>query len=193
MRLHVALLIASVAAPALAYAEPLSHAELQVLARHRHTDEVEIQLGRLAQRHGKSPGVQEFGATLVRDHSMHLASLDTFARQQGVTIPPIEPASAGERRRLAEEPQVLARLHAASGAGFDRRFLDQVIQDHDRELASLDGDIAIVKHPTLKKLLRVERPTVQRHLAQARMLDESNAQAARAPRPTTCCHGPSGS
>lgn len=179
MRLHVAFLIAALAAPAVAYAQPLSRVELQVLARHRLADVQAIQLGQLAQQHGKGPGVQAFGGTLARDHARDLAALDTFARRHGATIPAVEPATEAERQRLDREPARMARLRAASGAEFDRLFLDQVIEHHARELASLDGDLALVQHAKLRRLLRSLRPVLQRHLAKARTLDESNAQAMR--------------
>jgi putative membrane protein len=90
------------------------------------TDLYEIESAKLAASKGTSAEVKEFAGHLQTDHSKSTAELKTAASQAKVTVTPALDA---------EKQGMLDKLKAASGAEFDRLFLEQQKTAHQKALA----------------------------------------------------------
>lgn len=124
------------------------------------SDMFEIEAGKLAQSMGKSQGVKDFGAMMVKDHTKSSADLKAAAGQsEGVTVAP---------RLTAKQQSDLDALKAA-GDSFDRTYKNQQIAAHTQALSLLQGQASGGTGP-LKDFAAKTAPVVEGHLGEARQL-----------------------
>ncbi|HTQ10370.1 MAG TPA: DUF4142 domain-containing protein, partial [Fimbriimonadaceae bacterium] len=132
IRSHYNLSVASSAN--MSHIEPKSgvtNADRRFLATMNDVDRSEIALGRLAQSNGTG-WARGFGADMVREHTMNLASLDKAAAQTGVRLPDaISRASQAAYSRLS-------KLH---GEAFDAAYRRTMVQGHQQVLAKIQEEI----------------------------------------------------
>ena len=94
----------------------------------------EVSLGKLAAEKATNPDVKQFGQRMADDHSKANEELKAFASQKGVTLPAeVNPAAKAVEARLAK----------LSGAAFDKAYMQDMVKDHDKDVAAfkhaLDG------------------------------------------------------
>ena len=94
------------------------------------SDLYEIESGRLAQQKGSSADVKSMAEHLVTDHQKSTADLKAAAAKASPAVT-VAPALDAEKQAMLDE------LKAASGADFDRKFLDQQTTAHQKALALL--------------------------------------------------------
>jgi len=119
----------------------------------------EVQLGQLAMKNGADPAVKEFGQRMVADHSRANNELKAIASQQSIQLP---------AEVSAEQKSMIDKLSKLSGAEFDKEYMDDMVKDHEEDVAdfktqSQDGNTAEIKAFAGKAL-----PTLQSHLEMAR-------------------------
>jgi len=105
------------------------------------SDLYEIESSRLAASKGVSTEVKELAGKLLTDHQKSTAELKAAASQVNVTVTPALDA---------EKQAMIDQLKAASGAEFDRLFIEQQKTAHRKALALLQsfasgGDAAPLK------------------------------------------------
>jgi putative membrane protein len=121
----------------------------------------EIMLGQLAAERGRSPGVREFGQTLVEDHRQARQEVRDLGRRFGVRpTREVTPEAREERDRLA----------AMGGRRFDREFIRHMVDDHRKDIAEF-RDEAREGHGAVSDLARRQLPTLRKHLDMAMALD----------------------
>ena len=122
----------------------------------------EVALGQLAQSHGSSAGAKQFGQQMVKDHTKANAQLKQVAARQGVILP----AAPGP-----EEQAVKARLSGLSGTAFDKAYISDMVEDHEKDVADFKKEAATGKDPAVKAFAAKTLPTLQMHLQMARALN----------------------
>jgi putative membrane protein len=132
------------------------------------SDMYEIEAGKLAQEKGQAAGVKEFGAMMVKDHTASSTEMKPLAQAANVTLP----TAADERRK-----GLIDNLRAASGADFDRAYMDQQVAAHEEALRLLNGYAQDGENAGLKAFAAKTAPIVQGHLDKARGLQTAAAQA----------------
>lgn len=120
------------------------------------SDLYEIQSGRLAQTRGASAEVRQMGQMLERDHTMTSQKLMAALSASGtpMTPPPLD----------AKRQAMLDQLQRASGAEFDRLFLQQQAMAHQEALALHKGYAANGDVPALKSVAAEASGVVGQHL-----------------------------
>jgi putative membrane protein len=120
----------------------------------------EVALAELAATKAQSPDVKAYADRLRRDHEKANAELETIAGQMKVTVS--DPSTA--------QQDVKRRLQGMSGAAFDRAYIQQMVQDHEKAVAAFstaskgtDGQVKDFAARTL--------PTLQEHLSRAKALE----------------------
>ncbi len=118
-------------------------------------DMYEIESGKMALATSTSKDIKDFGNHLITDHTKSTADLKTAAGGANVTVMPALDA---------EKQGMLDQLKAASGAEFDRMFLDQQKMAHQKALLllqnySMSGDNAALKAFAAKGV-----PVIQGHI-----------------------------
>ena len=159
--------------------QKLTKDDLQTMAHYRAVNNMEIELGKVAQKNAGSQAVKEYGAMMVKEHGDHDKQLTAFAKQTKQKIPAYKPPTEAEKQEIAMAKKHAAEIKKLSGADFDREYLRMMVEDHDRELAKIDANIAKTQNTQLAELLKETKPILQKHADQARELQKSSAQASR--------------
>lgn len=157
--------------------EKLTANELQVMAHYRELNQMEIELGKLAQKNAGTQAVKSYGEMLVKEHSQNNQQLADLAKKTKQTIPKHQPETEAEKQDKAQAKKQMAELKKLQGRDFDREYLRLMVADHDKELAKIDTNIAKAQNGQLAELLRATKPMLQSHADQARELQKTNAQA----------------
>ena len=128
---------------------------------------IDIDLAKFAQTRTRNPGVRQFAATMITDHSAVNAQAAALAGKLGVT-----PADNGVSQSLQSgAAQARTTLEPLRGAAFDRAYIDREIAYHQAVLDALDKVlIPTTDNAELKKLLQDVRPAVAAHLEHAKTL-----------------------
>ena len=138
-------------------------------------DNAEIMLGQIATQKSSNPRVQQYGETLVADHSAAKQQANDVAKSLGVT-PPDHP--------MAEAQDEQTKLSKLSGAAFDRDFLDGMVKDHEKDIKEFEDQAKANQGPT-SDLAAKQLPVLQKHLKMAQeILANSNQTATAAPAST---------
>jgi putative membrane protein len=87
--------------------------------------QAEVDLGQLGEQKGQSPEVKALARRLVADHTKSNQQLMQIAQQEGVQ-PPAQPSKS--------ESQERAKLQKLSGDAFDKAFVKQIVQDHEKDI-----------------------------------------------------------
>ncbi len=121
------------------------------------TDMYEIAAGKLAQTMATMEECKKLGAMLVADHSKSSADLKTAAGEASpaVMVPAAMPADMQAK---------VDALKAAKGADFDKLFLEQQKEVHQKALATLEAYASGGDVPSLKAFAAKTAPVVKGHL-----------------------------
>lgn len=158
-----------------AKAGKLSKSELQAVAHYHELNKLEIDLGKVAIKNGKSEGVKEYGRMLVAEHGDSNKKFKALAKKRGQVIPMEKPATEIEKQDKADAKKAAAKLEKLKGAEFDAAFLTQMVMDHEKELAKIDTKAAGVQDAELADMIRAQKPVLQHHADRARELQKGTS------------------
>ena len=161
--------------------DKLSDADTKTIAHLHHVNQMEIQLGQLAQKSGTAH-VKDYAKTLVGDHQSADKDLTAFAKAHKLmAIPADKPATDADRQDDKDMTTAMAKIKTLKGAAFDKEYLNMMVSGHDKELTKIDVAISGVTDPDLKSLLQGVKPVLQRHADQARDLQKSPQASTNTP------------
>jgi putative membrane protein len=155
----------------------LAEGDLQVMAQMHHVNQMEIDMGKVAQTKGSTQAIKAYGQMLVRDHQSADKDLLAFARKNKATIPMYKPTTEADQKDEKDDKDMAAHVKTLKGADFDKDFLSMMVAGHEKVLAKLDTAMGSVGNDDLKTLIGTVKPTVQKHADQARDLQKANPQA----------------
>lgn len=121
----------------------------------------EVQLGQLASEKASSDQVKKFGKHMVEDHSKANSELMQIVRGKDVHV-------KGEAEM--KEKRAAEKLRNASGAEFDRKYMQQMVKDHEKTVKLFEKEAKDGKDPQLKAFAEKQLPTLREHLKMARNL-----------------------
>jgi len=175
-----AALVAALIAPS-ASADPtpakLADVELQILAHIHRVNQLEIGVGRLAEKKATTPAIKAYGGMLMKDHSANDRDVIALAKRHGQTIPKELATNESDRTQMKDDDDMADKLKAEKGADFDRDFLAMAVMGHERELGRIDTSIGQSQAADLQTLLAATKPMLQHHLDAARDLQQTQAAA----------------
>jgi putative membrane protein len=119
------------------------------------SDLYEIESAKLAKEKGSSAEVKELAGHIQTDHTKSSAELKTAAASANVTVTPTLDA---------EKQGMLDQLKAASGAEFDRLYIQQQKTAHQKALALLQSYASGGDNPALKSFASKGATVVQGHI-----------------------------
>ncbi len=122
------------------------------------TDLYEIESSKLAADKAANAEVKAFAQHVRTDHEKSSAELKSVAAQANVAVAP---------RLDAEKQGMLDKLKAASGAEFDRLFLEQQKTAHTKALAMLQGYSSSGDNDALKAFAGKTATVIKGHLDHA--------------------------
>ena len=128
----------------------------------------EIQLGELAQQKGESQQVKDFGKQLAEGHQALNTKLTQLAAQKNITL---------ESKPDSRHQMVIDRLQQFSGTDFDKRFVNEQVMAHRRDVAFYDLAASKNTDPEVKSFAESSLPSLREHLqmaqAQATTINEA--------------------
>lgn len=130
----------------------------------------EVQLGKMAQDKAQDPQVKDFGRRMAEDHGKANDQLKTVASAKGVTLP-TEPDN--QHKRLAD------RLGKMSGAEFDRTYMKEMVDDHEKDVREFRNMAKSAKDAEVRAFAAAQLPTLEEHLKMAQALEKSTASSAK--------------
>jgi putative membrane protein len=122
----------------------------------------EVKLGHLAQQNGSSDAVKSFGKQMVTDHSKVGDDLKSVAQTEGMTLP------MDMAREDQETYDHLSQLH---GAQFDKEYAQDMVTDHQKDIADFQKEASSGKDASLKDFANRTLPTLKNHLRMAQDME----------------------
>jgi putative membrane protein len=126
---------------------------------------MEVELGRLAVQKGQSADVKHFGQKMVDDHSKANTELKQLASSKGITLP------ADLTKEQKDERDKLAKL---SGTEFDHKYMELMVEDHDKDVKAFQDETNQAGDPDLKAFVTKTLPTLQEHQRMAHSIHDKH-------------------
>jgi putative membrane protein len=120
-----------------------------------------VKLGQLAQRKGASSSVKEFGKHMEMDHSKAGEQLQAVSSKNHISLP-------SEMSRSDQE--TYERLSKLSGPEFDKAYSEDMLTDHQKDVAAFKKEASSGKNPDIKQFASDTLPTLEHHLEMAQDL-----------------------
>jgi putative membrane protein len=134
----------------------------------------EVRLGELAAQQAATDGVRDFGQRMIEDHGAANANLMQIAEQKGIELP----------QDLSEDAQATYdELQQMSGPEFDQAYTDEMVSDHEQDIATFEDYIENAQDPDLRAFAENTLPTLQEHLEMARQIQEQVVAAGELEQP----------
>jgi putative membrane protein len=158
-------------APAFALAQAPSDAQIAHIVVT--ANQIDVDAGKLAKSKSKNTDVQAFAQQMITDHSAVNKQAGALAKKLGVK-PEDNDTSKSLKKGAAENT---ATLKKASGAAFDKAYVDHEVAYHQAVLDAIDQVLVpSARNPELKDLIVKVRPAIATHLDHARHLQGSLAK-----------------
>lgn len=157
-----ALLVATPAGPGVPHQAPAQAAltDANIIAIFDAANTYDIETASLASKKGHSKEVRAVGASLVHDHTGVRQQGRDLAKKLGVT--PVAPAV---NPFAAQHAKALTELRAATGAAFDKAFLDHEIAYHQAVIDAVTATLLpAIQNAELKAFVQKVAPAFQAHL-----------------------------
>jgi putative membrane protein len=116
----------------------------------------EVELGKLAQEKASNQAVKDFGAMMIKDHSKANEEMKAISKSKNITLP----TTLG-----ADEQKVKDELSAKSGSEFDKAYIDDMVEDHKKDIKEFEAASNKLTDPELKAFAVKTLPTLKMHLA----------------------------
>ncbi len=120
---------------------------------------MEVEMGKMATKQGKSDEVKKIGKMMVADHSKANKELMALAKAKGVKLP---------------GPAKMAKM---SDDNFDSAYLDQMVKDHQKDIAEFERAAKNSKDAEVKSWAAKMVPALKQHLAAVKKAQSSMKKA----------------
>ena len=128
--------------------------------------QAEVDLGRLGEQKAQAMEVKALARRLVADHTKSNQELMKIA-QQGGAQSPVQPSKSERSER--------AKLEKLNGQAFDKAFVMQIVQDHQKDIKYFQKEQDSLKDPQLKSFAQRTLPVLREHLQMAQQTQQATA------------------
>ena len=136
--------------------EGVPHSSDRFLKSAAHGGNAEVSLAKLALQKASNPDIQDFAKTMIADHEAAHTELMSLAKPMKVVLP----TKIGARRDGIERK--LRKLNDRDRA-FDRGYIEQVIEDHDKAIKLYEKEAAHGTDTTVKAWAAAALPKLKEH------------------------------
>ena len=127
---------------------------------------MEVELGKMAQQQAQNQQVKDFGTMMVTDHTKANNELKALAASKNIILPD----TMGEAHMDHVED-----LRDNKGAEFDEAYMDLMVSDHKEDVEMFEDAANNLQDAEAKAFAAKTLPVLQKHMAQARMIDSTMA------------------
>ncbi|GAA3935505.1 DUF4142 domain-containing protein [Hymenobacter algoricola] len=125
--------------------------------------QLEVELGRLAQQQSTTPAVKDFGQRMATQHAEISQALGVLAEQKGIVLP----AGLG-----AEQQKTRQELAALTGAAFDKKYLELMVDDHANDVDAFDDMSEDAYDGDIRGFAAKYLPRLKEHLELAKQVQD---------------------
>jgi putative membrane protein len=118
----------------------------------------EAEMGQLALQKGTSPQVKQFAQRMVTDHTQANQDLLQLGKAEGLNLP-----SEVDAKHKGD----MDRLRGMNGDAFDTAYMQDMVQDHQKDVADFQKQAQSDGAPALKAFAQKYLPVLQQHLQMA--------------------------
>jgi len=119
----------------------------------------EIQLGQMASQKATNEKVKQFAQRMVTDHTKASDELKSLASKKGMTLMDTP---------KPKDTATMSKLEKMSGAGFDKAYMQDMVKDHQKDVAEFQKEANSGSDPDLKAFAGTTLPILQEHLRMAK-------------------------
>jgi len=123
----------------------------------------EVQLSQAVLDRVTDAEVKSFAQRMIEDHTKANGKLQSVAQKKNFTLP----SGMDEKHKEAKN-----RLSQLFGYELDRRYMDEMLKDHDKAVSLFDHQAIHGQDADVKKFAEETLPTLRDHLSQARLIDQ---------------------
>jgi putative membrane protein len=149
--------------------QQLAHEDMEFATKAAQGGLKEVKFGELAQQQAARDEVKQFGQRMVDDHGKANDQLKQIAQNKGIELP---------QQLSDEDQQKYAELQQKSGAEFDQAYTDEMVSDHEKDIAEFQEYVDEGKDPELTSFAGQTLPTLKAHLQLAQQTEEQVTAAA---------------
>jgi len=158
---------ALIAAPA--FAQKMENADQSALKQLAQANLAEIKAGQMGAAKAQSPEVKKFAQKMADDHQIMLNDLKSLAKSKDVALPQDVNARDFAGMKILE--------HASAG-DFDRKYMEEMVKDHEKDLQAAQNIAAKTKDAQFKSAVQHASSKIQEHLSLARSVQGKLSAAA---------------
>lgn len=130
----------------------------------------ELEMSKLAMDKAQGAQVKAFAKRLVDDHTAANAALMKIATASGVSPPAT--LDGGHQRKME-------RMAKKSGTDFDREYMDDMVDHHQKDVRDFRSIAKSAKDPDLKSFAAKTLPTLEEHLQMAKTTEAAMKKPGR--------------
>jgi putative membrane protein len=120
---------------------------------------LEIELGQLAQQKGASQEVRNFGAMMVKDHTMATQELKALVASKGAMLPDT---------LMPKHRVLMDRVAGLQGAAFDKAYMSVMRDAHENDIDEFEDETKDARDPDVRAFATKQLPILQGHHGHAK-------------------------
>ncbi|MDM1295819.1 DUF4142 domain-containing protein [Sphingobacterium sp. N143] len=122
----------------------------------------EVELGQLAQQKAQNGEVKAFAEMMIKDHTKANEELKALADSKNITLPAAV---------ASEQQQVKDKLTSKPASEFDKAYIADMVEDHEKDVKLFEDASKNLKDPDLKAFVDKTLPTLRNHLDHSKRLN----------------------
>jgi putative membrane protein len=112
---------------------------------------MEVEMGQMAEKEGKSADVKKFGSRMVTDHSKANNELMGIAKKKGFDLGNEKP-----------------KMDKMDSTNFDKEYMAAMVKDHEKDLSDFESEAKNGSDPEVKAFALKTSEMIKKHLAMAK-------------------------
>lgn len=146
--------------------QKIDNAEAAAMKQLAQANVNEIEAGKAAASKAQSPDVKRFAQKMVDDHTQMLSDLKSLAQKKSVSLP--------DSVSLKDKAQ-MALMERSSGADFDKKYMEEMVKDHQKDLKEVQDLSAKAKDADFKAAVQKASGKINEHLQLAQRIAGGSA------------------
>jgi putative membrane protein len=147
--------------PAFAADQKMDNADAAAMKQLAQANLNEVEAGKSAEAKAQNPQVKQFAQKMVTDHQQMYNELQSLAKQKGVALPQSASLKDMAEMKMAER---------ASGAEFDKKYMDMMVKDHQKDAKEVADLVGKAKDPDFKSAVQKASAKINEHLQLAQRI-----------------------
>lgn len=152
-----------------AFAQKMDNADQAALKQLAQANLAEIKAGQMGASKAQNPEVKKYAQKMADDHQIMLNELKSLAKSKDVALPQDVNARDFAGMKMLE--------HASAGE-FDKKYMDEMVKDHEKDLQAAQNIAAKAKDAQFKSAVEHASTKIQEHLSLAKSVQGKLTAAA---------------